>query len=150
MPSTESRQTLPVAGVTRDRWRSFFTSALGCALATSLASCGVAAPNPTRVITVDSLSVSLGAAPGEFLVRVFGTRGLGGCERGLEVVRSERPDSLVRRFVAVFDGRRDAACPLSPFPLDFVERVFVQPDRTLWYVVQQPDGSLLTHAVSPP
>ncbi len=60
------------------------------------------------------------------------------------MVRLGHPDTLVRRFVAILDTGRDVACPLAPFPLDFEEVISGAPNRTVRYIVHQPDGTSLT------
>jgi hypothetical protein len=124
-------------------------TAVLCLLVVPVTSCGLVTPEGTRIITVDSLTIASSTAPGAYRVRAHGWRGVGGCERELDVVRRVRGDSLVRRFVATFDDRRDAACPAAPFPLNFEEIVTVAPGRMLHYVVQQPDGGTLIREIPP-
>lgn len=116
-------------------------------LAIPVTGCGLVSTESTRIITIDSLTVSASTTPGDFRVRAHGMRGIGGCDRALEVFRATRGDSVVRRFVSILDGSREVACPAAPFPLDFEEIVTVAPDRTLHYVVQQPDGTRLVRAI---
>lgn len=118
MPAIRSLPSYLAVDAARKLRRTALARTIFCLLASPLVGCSLTSPESSRTINVDSLTVSPSTEPGSFLVRAHGMRGLGGCERSLEVVRIERIDSLVRRFVVSLDERRDVACPLAPFPLD--------------------------------
>ncbi len=72
MPLTNTHPSLRSASVIRSRHRALLTTAVSCLLVIPFASCGITSPAASRLIMVDSLTVSPSAALGEFRVRAHG------------------------------------------------------------------------------
>ena len=118
---------------------------LAAAVASSFTS-GCALFRSDYTVPVDSISVTQTAAPGTFVVRVFGW-GNNSCASLKRVERSTSQDTLLRRLVG--ENER-GLCPQSERRLTHSEQVTVLAGRTIWYAVRQPDGSRLLRAISSP
>lgn len=113
----------------------------------STTACGLQSSEYT--IRADRIADTLTTSPDSVSVRVTGFVANDGCGRLERVEKSVRRDTLLRRFVGETNRTNGTNCTQMPIPLDYRELVYAPAGSTVVYAVQQPDGTLLVHLLSP-